>query len=153
MKVLYTAFNGKQNASKILLDKIDTDHKLYLKNSNNTSVEQLKKELANDYDLVVSIGSARLRVNTFKIETVANGDVKYTTTYDYTNIKESLEDSGYKVIISKFAGRYLCNNLYYHILKYINDNNLKTKMIFIHIPRISNIRKLDKLVDILVKDI
>lgn len=45
MKILYTAFNGKSNSSKILLDNINTsiDNKLYLKNSFKTSVEQLEK--------------------------------------------------------------------------------------------------------------
>lgn len=33
MKVLYTAFNGKNNSSKILLDAITATDKLYLKNS------------------------------------------------------------------------------------------------------------------------
>jgi len=33
----------------------------------------------------------------------------------------------------------LCNNIYYKGLKYIFDNKLKTKMIFIHIPYLNNI--------------
>ena len=38
MKILFTAFNGKNNSSKILLDMINTKNKLYLKNSFTTSV-------------------------------------------------------------------------------------------------------------------
>ncbi len=47
MKILYTAFNGKSNSSKILLDNIivEEDNKLYLKNSFKTSVEQLSNKL------------------------------------------------------------------------------------------------------------
>lgn len=48
MKILFTAFNGKNNSSKILLDMINTKNKLYLKNSFTTSVNQLKKELKNN---------------------------------------------------------------------------------------------------------
>lgn len=47
MKILYTAFNGKSNSSKILLDNIiaEKDNKLYLKNSFKTSVEQLNNKI------------------------------------------------------------------------------------------------------------
>lgn len=43
MKILFTTFNGKNNSLKILLDKINSDNKLYLKNSFETSVIQLEK--------------------------------------------------------------------------------------------------------------
>ena len=68
------------------------------------------------------------------------------TNYNYNELVSRLENN-YKIIISNNAGNYLCNNIYYHGLKYIKDNNLKTKMIFIHIPKkdkISNIEKLTK---------
>lgn len=47
MKILYTAFNGKDNSSKILLDKItaESKDKLYLRNSFDTSVKQLINKL------------------------------------------------------------------------------------------------------------
>ena len=47
MKILYTAFNGQDNSSKILLDKIIADNtdKLYLRNSFETSVKQLINKL------------------------------------------------------------------------------------------------------------
>lgn len=47
MKILYIAFNGKSNSSKILLGNIivEEDNKLYLKNSFKTSVEQLSNKL------------------------------------------------------------------------------------------------------------
>jgi pyrrolidone-carboxylate peptidase len=45
----------------------------------------------------------------------------------------------FNIRISENAGKYLCNNIYYKGLKYIFDNKLKTKMIFIHIPYLNNI--------------
>ena len=45
MKILYTAFNGKNNSSKILLDTISNVDKLYLKNSFHTSVTQLEENI------------------------------------------------------------------------------------------------------------
>lgn len=44
-KILFTAFNGEANSSKLLLDKISSDNKLYLKNSFINSVKELEQEL------------------------------------------------------------------------------------------------------------
>ena len=43
------------------------------------------------------------------------------------------------------AGTYLCNNIYYEGLKYIKQNGIDTKMIFIHIPSIKQGYDFDKL--------
>ena len=142
MKILYTAFNGIHNSSKILLDKINCDKtdKLYLKNSYTTSVEQLKnKLLKKNYDLIISFGQAPLANNTLKIEKKANNIESYETTYDYTNLKIKLNQNGFNTIISNNAGNYFCNNIYYHGLKYIYEKNISCKMLFIHIPKIENI--------------
>lgn len=45
----------------------------------------------------------------------------------------------FEVEISCDAGNYLCNNIYYNVLKIIKENNLKCKMLFIHIPMIEKI--------------
>ena len=143
MKVLYTAFNGKNNSSKILLDAIHTKNKLYLKNSFNTSVTQLINKIKNnDYDLVISLGQAPIEKDTIKIETKANMENCFKTNFDFTNLKNNLEEN-FKLIISGNAGNYLCNNVYYYGLKFIYENNLKTKMIFIHIPKINNISHIE----------
>ena len=148
MKVLYTAFNGKSNSSKVLLDNINTkeNNKLYLKNSFKTSVEQLKNKIKNnEYDLIISFGQAPLNRNTIKIETRGNNNVYYETNYDYSKLKEKLEEKTFNVVISKDAGNYLCNNIYYNGLKYINEQKLKCRMIFMHIPEINNIDDIKKL--------
>ena len=127
MKILYTAFNGKSNSSKILLDNIivEEDNKLYLKNSFKTSVEQLSNKLKKDrYDLIISFGQAPIDKETIKIETRGNGIDYFETDYDYNNLKKLFEKNGFNVVISKDAGNYLCNNIYYNGLKYIRENNL-----------------------------
>ena len=145
MNILYTAFNGKNNSSKILLDNIDSNNKLYLKNSFKTSVEQLKSKIkSNEYDLIISFGQAPLNKNVIKIETTGKNNDFYKTNYDYINLKNKL-DVKYNVIISNDAGNYLCNNIYYNGLKYIKENELKSKMIFIHIPKINNIENVSLL--------
>ena len=151
MKILFTAFNGKNNSSKILLDMINTKNKLYLKNSFTTSVNQLKKELKNNnYDLIISFGQAPLEKDTIKIETIGRDIIEYKTKYDYISLKKK-HDNCFKTIISDDAGNYLCNNIYFNGLKYIEDNKLNTKMIFIHIPKINNISSIEDLSNIFIK--
>ena len=148
MKILYTCFNGKNNSSKILLDNIDVelDDKLYLKNSFKTSVKQLKDKIkSNKYDLIISFGQAPLSKSVVKIETRGSCVEHFDTNYDFSKLKELLDKNNFRTIISNYAGKYLCNNIYYNGLKYINENKLKCKMIFIHIPKIDNIDCIEKL--------
>ncbi len=145
MHILYTAFKGKTNSSKILLDHIVSNNKLYLTNSFKTSVLELENELKkNNYDLIISFGQAPLDKDVIKIETVAKDKMKYITNYDYNSLYNKLKNE-YKVIISNDASNYLCNNIYYNGLEYIINNDLKTKMIFIHIPKKDNINDIEKL--------
>ena len=151
MNILYTAFKGKNNSSKLLLDHIVANNKLYLTNSFKTSVVELKNKLKkNDYDLIVSFGQAPLDTDVIKIETTAKDKLKYVTSYDYSVLHNKLRKE-YEVIISNDAGNYLCNNIYYNGLEYIIENKLKTKMIFIHIPnkeKITDIERLSKMFSI-----
>ena len=151
MKILYTAFNGKNNSSKVLLDNIieEETNKLYLKNSFKTSVEQLNNKIKNNnYDLIISFGQAPLDKGTIKIETRGNGVDYYDTGYDYNYLKSLFDKNGFNTIISSNAGNYYCNNIYYNGLKYIKENNLKCNMIFIHIPQIDKIDDIEKISNI-----
>ncbi len=59
MKILYTAFHGNRNSSKVLLDhvKVNEKDKLYLRNSFTTCVNQFYEHLAKyNYDLILSFG-------------------------------------------------------------------------------------------------
>lgn len=152
MNILYTAFNGKDNSSKILLDNIKTldENKLYLRNSFITSVKQLQKKIKLDnYDLIVSFGQAPLEQDNIRIEVVGKNTTEiYESDFDYSKLKEKLEKNNYKTDVSRDAGNYYCNNIFFNGLKYIKENDLKCKMIFIHIPfidKIGNIEDLSKL--------
>lgn len=154
MKILYTAFNGKSNSSKILLDNIiaENNNKLYLRNSFKTSAEQLNKKIkSNEYDLIISFGQASLDKETIKIETRGNGIVPYDSDYDYKELEKIFNKNNFKTIISNDAGNYFCNNIYYNGLKYIKENNLKTKMIFIHIPQIDKLGHINRLAKLFCK--
>lgn len=116
MNILYTAFNGKDNSSKILLDAIEVsnENKLYLRNSFVTSVKQLQNKIKlNNYDLIVSFGQAPLEQDNIKIEVVGKGTTEiYETDFDYSQFKEKLERNNYKTGVSRDAGNYYCNNIF-----------------------------------------
>ncbi len=114
--VLYTAFKGKTNSSKILLDSIqvEEDNKLYLTNSFETSVKELLNKLKKSkVDFIVSFGQLKLPKNVIRIELRGIKDKIYTTHYDYKKLQEKLLSKGYKVEISSRTN-YLCDNIYYH---------------------------------------
>lgn len=149
--ILYASFNGINNTAKLLLDKIDVskDNKLYLKNSFNSSVSDLKKKIINNnYDLIICFGQWKIvPLNTLRIETKSvstDTQESILTNFDYKSFCTYLEDKQIKYKISDNAGDYLCNYIYYQGLKIINDNNLKTKMLFIHLPKIKKITCLDE---------
>ena len=145
MKVLFTAFDGENNSSKLLLDKINYKHKLCLRNDFARSARRLERELeGNGFDLVISFGQVSLPKDTIKIETIGHGERDYETNYDYNSLAKALSNN-FNVRISKNAGKYLCNHLYHCGLKYINDNNLKTKMVLIHIPMKERVGDLETL--------
>ncbi len=148
-EILYTAFKGKTNSSKVLLDNINSQDKLYLTNSFVTSVTELEQKLKKKhYDLIISFEQAFLDLDTIQIETIAQiDDNVLKTNYDYLKLKKDLEKE-YKVAISKTASNYLCNNIYYHGLRIIKENNYKTNIIFIHIPKLENISNIISLANI-----
>lgn len=152
MKVLLSGFKGNTNSAKIIVDKIESKNvseKLYLVNSFETSKNQLKDKLKkHEYDLIITFGQ-RPDVRSINLEKKAYIDEdKLITNYDYNKLEKVLKDSGFTVEISNNAGKYLCNHIFYTGLTYINENNLNTKMIFIHIPSMKNINNIDYLATI-----
>lgn len=149
IEILYTAFKGKTNSSKLLLDRITGENKLYLTNSFVTSIHELEQVLKRKhYDLIILFGQTPLDLDTIQIETIAKIEENiYKTKYDYSELKNKLENK-YKVIVAKKENNYLCNNIYYHGLRLIEENNYNTNIIFIHIPKLNNISDIQILADI-----
>lgn len=79
------------------------------------------------------------------IELVGNKDnYKLETLFPYEKLVSFLKDNNVEYSISKNAGNYLCNNIYYEGMKYIKDNSLDIKMIFIYIPSINTKYNIEK---------
>lgn len=150
--ILITSFKGKNNSSKLLLDKIKTYKsvdKLELTNSFKTSEKELTKKLKNNYKYVISFGQKSL-VNKVYIELKAKKDnIVLDTNFSIKEMEKLFKENNINFLVSKNAGNYLCNNIYYEGLKYIEENDLKTKMIFIHVPSTNQNYDLDKLAQVI----
>lgn len=138
-KVLITSFKGKNNTSSILLNQIHCNNidKLELTNSFITSETELKNKIRkNNYKYILCFGQ-KPDCNHIYIELYGNkNDNKIKTKYPYKELISFFNENNIKYSLSKDAGDYLCNNIYYEGMKYIEDNSLDIKMLFIHIPSV-----------------
>lgn len=152
-KTLVTAFQPfnkmTNNYSREVLNYIDNVDKIILDVVYDECYQELlqKHDLA-DYDLIIALGEARSRQN-LTLETRAQNiascslpDNRGTTRNNTKIITSGPDIIETKVAISKCAdylqlsndaGKFVCNNLYYHLL-YHNPH----KAIFIHIPECHN---------------
>ena len=63
-----------------------------------------------------------------------NGPAAYMSTLPIREMVDKLTESGFPAAISNTAGTYLCNNVMYEGLHYLQTNNLSIPSGFIHIP-------------------
>ena len=62
------------------------------------------------------------------------GENAYFSKLPLRKIYNILDKKGIPVEISNTAGLYICNNIMYHVLHYIDINKLNTNAGFIHVP-------------------
>ena len=151
-KVLISAFkpfnNLSNNYSSEVLNHINYKdiviNKVILDVIYDECFNELKTNNLDEYDLIIALGEARMRKvltieyqaknisscslkdnlgNLKKDEKIINEDIEYL----HTNIE--LDKCLDYAEVSKNAGMFVCNNLYFHLLNY-NQN----KCLFIHIP-------------------
>jgi hypothetical protein len=137
-RILFTGFIDDGNSSKELLDCI-CSNKLYLENDYKISESQIKSELNKNYDYVIMFGQKPNSKSIYIETVVTQNEETHSTNYNYIPLLKHLEENKFTVKFSKTDKKTLCNNVYFHALKYIKQNNLKTKCIFIHIPYLKNI--------------
>lgn len=65
---------------------------------------------------------------------IENAPLAYHTTLPIRKIESILTRKHIPVAISNSAGLYVCNNLMYHTLHYLNTQNYQAKAGFIHVP-------------------
>lgn len=64
----------------------------------------------------------------------SDGGISYTrkTSLPVEDITKALAKRGYEVMTSDDAGRFVCNYVYYHSLRFAEQNG--TKSLFVHVP-------------------
>ena len=65
---------------------------------------------------------------------VKNGPDGYFSKLPIYGMVQAMQDAGLPAKISNTAGAYLCNNVMYHTLHYLTENNIGIPAGFIHIP-------------------
>ena len=153
MKVLVSAFkpfnNNVNNYSMEVLNYIEQVDKIIVDVVYDNCYKQLSTSAdLNQYDLIIALGEARMRSELtleVKAYNLANCSLK-----DNANIlrKDSVIIEGLDgeidskvnielvkdiVAFSTNPGRFVCNNLYFHLLA-----NYPNKSLFIHIPECNN---------------
>ncbi|CAI9770208.1 unnamed protein product [Fraxinus pennsylvanica] len=62
---------------------------------------------------------------------------KRETSLPVEDIAKALAKMGYEVITSDDAGRFVCNYVYYHSLRFAEQNGIKS--LFVHVPLFSTV--------------
>lgn len=143
MNILLTAFQG---TSAELLIKNATEYiTLFLPNDKIKDSRKLIDVISNGkFDYIVSFGQRPNIRNKVHIETTAKeGEQHIITDFDFNALKDIFKEKGINAKISDNAGTSYCNQLYFNGLRYIFQNQLDMKMIFIHIPFAKNITDFD----------
>ena len=152
MNILYAGFEGRNNSSKILLDTLNCNNKIYLKNDKHRSCEQIETMLStNSYDYVFLFGQKPIIKNKLSIEQYAKKDNILESNLDIKALSKFFTSKNINNYISHNAGTSYCNNIYHFTLNLIKEKKLNTKVIFIHIPYIKNFNNIKEVANLLMK--
>lgn len=75
------------------------------------------------------------------------GEAAYFSNLPVKTLREALLQKGIPARVSNSAGLYVCNSTYYNALNEIYDQGLSTKVVFVHLPRISEDFPIEMLTD------
>lgn len=128
---LVTGFCG--TSSELILNKA-VCKSLVLPNDKVLDSQILLAEVdKHDYKYIFSFGQKPNIKDKVYIETTArNGGRSLHTDFAYDKLQEALEAENIVVRISDNAGTSFCNALYWNVLNYILEREIK--MVFLHVP-------------------
>ena len=171
----FTPFNNKgNNYSSEVLEFIHSNEyeidKVTLDVVYDRCFDELKKHDLDSYDLIIALGEARMR-NVLTVERVAKNISSCSLPDNSGALKKdeiidpALPDALTSGIdlgkltsyadVSDDAGKFVCNNMYFHLLKYDSKRTM-----FIHVPECENsvdnyklyAKKIESIVEILLSD-
>ena len=154
-KVLLTGYHSDSNdlsTTEVMLNKINNHYEKFMFASNFDCIkEQVKEILKKEYDYILMFGwKPVVKKLSIEIECHLNNDYLFTN-FPLEKILLPLKRNNIDYKISENPGNSYCNFAYYQTLKYIKENKLNTKAIFIHIPHLNNFIELDKVIDLINK--
>ncbi|MBQ8314122.1 MAG: hypothetical protein IJX95_00075 [Lachnospiraceae bacterium] len=141
--ILLTVFEG--TSSELLLNGFRDFPVLVLPNDKVKDSELLLGMLSEThFDYVLSFGQRPNIKDKVHIETNArDGDLRLDTVFNCERLRMLFEQNGIPAKLSHNAGTSFCNKLYWNGLKYIEEHELETKMVFIHVPFGRNISDIE----------
>ena len=142
MKILLTAFRG--SSAEALIKDWEAYPKIIFPNHKVRDSELLKDVISKqNYDYIISFGQKPNIKDKVYIETTGKqGNICMETSFPWDMLRRLLQEKGLCVKVSQNAGTSFCNQLYFNGLRYLQESNADTKMIFIHIPFEKNISDL-----------
>ena len=145
-RILLTAFRG--TSAELLVKSVEENERhavLILPNDKVKDSKLLTEALRQEYfDYIISLGQRPNIKDKVHIETTARkGNLGIATAFDCEKLKHNLEQTGLPAKLSANAGTSFCNELYWNGLRYIEENKLDTRMVFVHIPFEKNVAELD----------
>ncbi|HEY9872878.1 MAG TPA: hypothetical protein V6D12_05560 [Candidatus Obscuribacterales bacterium] len=115
--------NPKFHDSLVFLRRLPVDVKL--------ASDRVKSKINGlQPDLIICCGMAESRTQLTVESKATCGNAVINTPVDLEKLVTGLAGTE----ISHDAGKFVCEGLYYSILEYIRDRNLKTRCIFLHVP-------------------
>lgn len=141
--ILLTAFCG--TSAEWLIKDTERYKTLFLSNDKIKDSEKLINTITNEkLAYVISFGQRPNIKDKVHIETTArDAESAIATDFDCRKLKDIFEESGIVSKISQNAGTSFCNQLYLNGLRYIFQNSLDIKMVFVHIPFMKNLIDFD----------
>ena len=142
-KILLTAFRG--TSSELILKGFNEFPVLVLPNDKVKDSELLLGMLSEThFDYVLSFGQRPNIKDKVHVETTARDDeLRLDTVFDCERLRSLFEQNGIQAKLSQNAGTSFCNKLYWNGLKYIEEHELETRMVFIHVPFGRNISDIE----------
>lgn len=82
-------------------------------------------------------------------ELVENAPKAYFSSIPLKAYTNHLKESGHKVKVTNTTGTFVCNSLYYQVLRYLEENGSDTAALFLHVPVATNIVSIREMEDTL----
>lgn len=156
-KILFTGFKSKnkweKNSSEKLMEQIKKQDTFLFFNDYTRIIYEIDEIMAKGpYDYIIMFGQKpALKRLSLEMTCKCKNEI-LKTNFKVDELIKILNKRKIMYKISHAIGSSYCNFAYYNLLKCMQVNKIPTKVLFIHIPFLSNFIEMDKLVDLLNKE-